>query len=389
MTQSTQAQTGSEESPSAGPLPRQASSSKPPLRQPPATSNNSHNSSGTGCEGSSGDCSSSSSSRHVNRQVLVGVRFRPVAVSPISSRPGASPSTVSTGVPPGGSAGAPPGPSPGTSPTLKHITNPQPVCGASGASQSAEGSSGEGGEVLSSTSSLASLCEGAPGSLSRSVRRPPWARRGPADADWALREGEADGWVLAAPWALDLGPRRGPPQDGGPSCGVGRQGGPQRIWDGFKDVCFEADCVFPPQASNAGVYARLVKGLVAAALGGLNAAVLAYGQTASGKTHTMFGGAPHRGSGRGGPQKGPPRVGEKGIVELALKDIFRERDQRAASDPFSVSLSMLEVYQETVTDLLQGAAAGNSGGPAAGGAWDARQKRPIALCERADGQFIS
>lgn len=389
MTQSTQAQTGSEESPFAGPLPKQASSSKPPLRQPPATSNSCHNCSSTGCEGSSGDCGSSSSSRHVNRQVLVGVRFRPVAVSPISSRRGVSPSAVSTGVPPGGSAGAPPGPSPGTSPTLKHITNPQPVSGASGASQSAEGSSGEGGGVLSSTSSLASLCEGAPGSLSCSVRRPPWARRGPTDADWALREEEADGWVLAAPWALDLGPRRGPPQDGGPLCGVGRQGGAQRVWDGFKDVCFEADCVFPPQASNAEVYAQLVKGLVAAALGGLNAAVLAYGQTASGKTHTMFGGAPHRGSGRGGPQKGPQRVGEKGIVELALKDIFRERDQRAASDPFSVSLSMLEVYQEAVTDLLQGAAAGNSGGPAAGGACDARQKRPIALCERADGQFTS
>ena len=211
--------------------------------------------------------------------------------------------------------------------------------------------------------------------------------------------------MLAAPWALDLGgPLRGPPSggpSGGPSDGAGRQGGPPRVWDGFKDVCFEADCLLPPGSSNAEVYAQLVEGSVAAALSGCNAAVLAYGQTASGKTHTMFGGGAPQGpprqcsSSKGGPQRGPPSQGprreaDKGVIEMALNDIFKERDRREATEEaFAVSLSMLEVYQETVVDLLQETLGGRGpGGPPAPGALpvDARPKRTIALCERADGQ---
>ena len=320
----------------------------------------------------SSSSSSSSSISGLLGKVIVGVRFRPL------QRFGVSPPSRSSipGGPPSG------------------------------------GSSGEAGDPSSSTSSVAGPLEGPTegGIPSRGgPRRPPWARRGPSDEDWSFREGEeTEGWILAAPWALDLGgpPRVGPlPEIGAPGGVVRAPSGPQRIWDGYKDICYEADYVFGPNATNAEVYIHLVKHLVSAAIKGRNAAVLAYGQTAAGKTHTMFGGPLRMPSSRGGapqqrgglqgapheqPNQGPQGAPEKGIVELALRDLFREREEtKGDTEAFSVSIAMLEVYQETVTDLLLGGPQGPPGGgptQTGGAPHDGRQKRTIALCDRSDGK---
>lgn len=54
-------------------------------------------------------------------------------------------------------------------------------------------------------------------------------------------------------------------------------------WGSYADNVYDAD------ADNNSIYVASIKPLVDATLNGINATVFAYGQTASGKTHTMFG----------------------------------------------------------------------------------------------------
>lgn len=85
------------------------------------------------------------------------------------------------------------------------------------------------------------------------------------------------------------------------------------------------------------VHASVGAPAVAAVLNGLNACVLCYGQTGSGKTHTAF---------------GPPGALEAsddatdGLVIRTLRDLLRA--------DVSVALQYLEIYNETVVDLLTG-----------------------------------
>ena len=72
---------------------------------------------------------------------------------------------------------------------------------------------------------------------------------------------------------------------------------------------------------------------------GYNATVFAYGQTGSGKTYTMF---------------GEEDASKRGVILQAIDDIFWElemvKDQKDKS--FTLSCSMLEIYKETLIDLL-------------------------------------
>ena len=67
---------------------------------------------------------------------------------------------------------------------------------------------------------------------------------------------------------------------------------------------------------------------------GFNATVFSYGQTGSGKTHTMMG-----------------NDDEPGIIPQAVKDIF-EYIQNDPSREFLLRISYLEIYNETLKDLL-------------------------------------
>ena len=69
-------------------------------------------------------------------------------------------------------------------------------------------------------------------------------------------------------------------------------------------------------------------------LQGRNGTVFCYGATGAGKTYTMLG-----------------TVENPGVMVLAIKDLFFKIRQRSDGN-HSVHLSYLEVYNETVRDLL-------------------------------------
>eukprot|EP00899_Mesostigma_viride_P014262 jgi/Mesvir1/22837/Mv20097-RA.1 len=112
---------------------------------------------------------------------------------------------------------------------------------------------------------------------------------------------------------------------------------------------FEFDRVYPPEASQATIFED-VQPLVQSVMDGYNACVFAYGQTGSGKTYTMLG------SGQGDG---------KGICYRAVDELFRVWEAMPVPEDVAFSVSMLEIYNETITDLLADGttAAGKSVGP--------------------------
>ncbi|KAJ8905833.1 hypothetical protein NDN08_002338 [Rhodosorus marinus] len=102
---------------------------------------------------------------------------------------------------------------------------------------------------------------------------------------------------------------------------------------------YEFDRVYGPEDSQEAVYDD-ISPLVTSVLDGYNVCIFAYGQTGSGKTYTMNG-----------------ERGQMGINHRALEELFQT--SREASDRFetSISISMLEIYNENLHDLL------NTSGP--------------------------
>uniref|UniRef100_A0A672FQR0 Kinesin-like protein n=1 Tax=Salarias fasciatus TaxID=181472 RepID=A0A672FQR0_SALFA len=101
-----------------------------------------------------------------------------------------------------------------------------------------------------------------------------------------------------------------------------------------KVTTFELDRVFPPQASQEEVFLE-VRDLVTSCIDGFNVCIFAYGQTGSGKTYTMEGVAD-----------------DPGINQRALRLLFSQVTERSADWDHQVSVSMLEIYNETLRDLL-------------------------------------
>uniref|UniRef100_A0A803NTC8 Kinesin-like protein n=1 Tax=Cannabis sativa TaxID=3483 RepID=A0A803NTC8_CANSA len=88
------------------------------------------------------------------------------------------------------------------------------------------------------------------------------------------------------------------------------------------------DKVFGPSSATRKVYEEGAKDVALSALTGMNATIFAYGQTSSGKTYTM-----------------------RGITENAVKDIY-EHIKNTPERDFTLKFSALEIYNETVVDLL-------------------------------------
>ena len=72
---------------------------------------------------------------------------------------------------------------------------------------------------------------------------------------------------------------------------------------------------------------------------GFNGTVFAYGQTASGKTHTML---------------GPNLIDEdeRGMIPRMVSHIFQEIGNAPQEMEFQVNVSMVEIYMEKVHDLI-------------------------------------
>eukprot|EP00526_Cylindrotheca_closterium_P004944 CAMPEP_0113637410 /NCGR_PEP_ID=MMETSP0017_2-20120614/19581_1 /TAXON_ID=2856 /ORGANISM="Cylindrotheca closterium" /LENGTH=632 /DNA_ID=CAMNT_0000548435 /DNA_START=53 /DNA_END=1951 /DNA_ORIENTATION=+ /assembly_acc=CAM_ASM_000147 len=116
---------------------------------------------------------------------------------------------------------------------------------------------------------------------------------------------------------------------------------------------FSFDHVLPDLASQDTTYDTCARHLVANFINGFNSTCLAYGQTGSGKSHTMFG--PHD------PSKESMSFGlyssKWGIIPRACHEVFQVLEYRKANVKVdidaSVAMSYIEIYGDTVSDLLR------------------------------------
>lgn len=105
------------------------------------------------------------------------------------------------------------------------------------------------------------------------------------------------------------------------------------------------DAVCQPGADGpASVYGDHVAGLVASLFDGINATVMAYGQTASGKTYTMT-----------------------GLGGLVAEDVFGKAAEKSTEKNVTVRVSFVEVYQDSIRDLVDAVPAGGHVGSRLGG----------------------
>ena len=132
----------------------------------------------------------------------------------------------------------------------------------------------------------------------------------------------------------------------------------------FNTHQFAFDHVHDQHASQREVYENSARDAVLSTLQGYNAAILAYGQTGTGKTYTMEG-DPHarrarvRGHAGAPPPKPPPgdfdeTGAERGIIPRAIEDVFDSiaRDSGAKSK-YLVRASYVQIYNEVISDLLK------------------------------------
>ncbi|XP_063240330.1 kinesin-like protein KIF19 isoform X1 [Bacillus rossius redtenbacheri] len=95
------------------------------------------------------------------------------------------------------------------------------------------------------------------------------------------------------------------------------------------------DFVFKEESSQEEVYSATTRPLVSDVLDGYNATVFAYGATGSGKTHTMVG-----------------EPSSPGVMVRALNDLFLSLGGSEHPDQFKVTMSYMEIYNESIRDLL-------------------------------------
>ncbi|XP_010538054.1 PREDICTED: kinesin-like protein KIN-14C isoform X2 [Tarenaya hassleriana] len=101
---------------------------------------------------------------------------------------------------------------------------------------------------------------------------------------------------------------------------------------------FTFDKVFNHEASQEEVFFEISQ-LVQSALDGYKVCIFAYGQTGSGKTYTMMG--------------RPEAPEQKGLIPRSLEQIFQaSQSLRAQGWKYKMQVSMLEIYNEAIRDLL-------------------------------------
>ncbi|KAI4371670.1 hypothetical protein MLD38_009996 [Melastoma candidum] len=114
--------------------------------------------------------------------------------------------------------------------------------------------------------------------------------------------------------------------------------GIELLQNGGQKYPFTFDKVFSHDASQESVFVEISQ-LVQSALDGYKVCIFAYGQTGSGKTYTMMGKAD-------APE-------QKGMIPRSLEQIFQtSRTLQAQGWKYKLQASVLEIYNETIRDLL-------------------------------------
>lgn len=128
---------------------------------------------------------------------------------------------------------------------------------------------------------------------------------------------------------------------------------PQKNRQRSEEACtFTFDSVLKDTATQDEVFQRVGIPIVENVLGGYNSTMFAYGQTGAGKTHTMI----------GNPESKKMTSEEGGLAPRVFHYLFKkisEAEQRKQDKDgvpeelhFSVRCSVLEIYNENITDLL-------------------------------------
>ncbi|KAM3928008.1 kinesin-like protein KIF9 [Leptodactylus fuscus] len=102
------------------------------------------------------------------------------------------------------------------------------------------------------------------------------------------------------------------------------------------DWSFSVDGILH-NVSQGSVYDTVAKSVVSRALQGYNGTIMCYGQTGAGKTHTITGATEN--------------YKNRGIIPRALQQVFKEIAEQSERS-VSVRVSYLEIYNETLFDLL-------------------------------------
>ncbi|KAM0720288.1 hypothetical protein Q7P37_004424 [Cladosporium fusiforme] len=102
-----------------------------------------------------------------------------------------------------------------------------------------------------------------------------------------------------------------------------------------KDQTFGFDRVFDENTTQGDVYEATTKNLLDSVLDGYNATVFAYGATGCGKTHTITGTSQ-----------------QPGIIFLTMQELFEKVEELRSEKDCEITLSYLEIYNETIRDLL-------------------------------------
>jgi len=106
--------------------------------------------------------------------------------------------------------------------------------------------------------------------------------------------------------------------------------------DKDQQIKFEFDQVYTPQTSQEQVSIDTTE-YVQSVMDGYNVSIFAYGQTGSGKTYTM-----------NGPSENP------GVNLRALKNLFKLAQDRKPMFEYEIQVTIFEIYNEEVRDLLTG-----------------------------------
>lgn len=132
------------------------------------------------------------------------------------------------------------------------------------------------------------------------------------------------------------------------------------------DRTFLFDKVFGPTSQQKELFDQAVSSIVYEVLEGYNCTIFAYGQTGTGKTYTMEGGA---------RKKNGEFPSDAGVIPRAVKQIFDILEAQSAE--YNMKVTFLELYNEEITDLLAPEETSKF--------VDDKAKKPIALMEDGKG----
>ena len=102
---------------------------------------------------------------------------------------------------------------------------------------------------------------------------------------------------------------------------------------------FKYNKVFDNNSTQNEIFDIVAKPVIKNCLDGYNGTILAYGQTSSGKTHTMLG-------------EDIEDEEERGIIPRMVKGIFTKIQSQPEDIEFVMKVSFVEIYNEKIKDLL-------------------------------------